>query len=368
MSDRFAVRRERFWKLLRDTGVDAFLVTNETNVSWLTGFTGDSSWLVLTHGKAILISDSRYETQIAEECPGLAMLMRRTDQKLPIVAGDHVNSLKSKRLGVEGHVVTMETREALATALSMAELIPISMRIENDLRSIKDAEEIAETRLAVNIAGRGFDFLRATLRPDQTERDAAYELEHAMRKIGAESVAFPPIIGSGDRAALPHYRPGDRKIGDSEILLVDWGAQPPSRYKSDLTRTLVFGKPSAKFAKVYNTVLEAQKRAIALIRPGAKCSDVDAAARGYIADQGYGKRFGHGLGHGIGLNIHEQPRFAPNIETELKPGMIVTVEPGIYLAGWGGVRIEDDVLVTKDGCEVLSAHVPKELEAMITSW
>ncbi|RLS54461.1 MAG: aminopeptidase P family protein [Planctomycetota bacterium] len=368
MSDRFAARRDRFWKLLRDTGVDAFLVSNEMNVSWLTGFTGDSSWLVMSAGQSILVSDSRYETQIAEECPGLELLIRRTDQKLPQVACDYVNSRKARRLGVEGHVVTLETREALVGGLAAADLIPVSMRIENDLRSIKDAEEISETRKAVNIAGRGFDFLRATLRPDQTERDAAYELEHAMRKIGAESVAFTPIIGSGDRAALPHYRPGDRKIGDSDLLLIDWGAQPPSRYKSDLTRTLVFGKPSSKFAKVYNTVLEAQKRAIALIRPGARCGDVDRAARGYIADQGYGKRFGHGLGHGIGLNIHEQPRFAPGSDTELKPGMIVTVEPGIYLPDWGGVRIEDDVLVTKDGCEVLSAHVPKELDQMITHW
>lgn len=368
MSSRFAVRRDRFWKLLKDTAVNAFLVTHETNVAWLTGFTGDSSWLLITAGKSILISDSRYETQIAEECPGLEMLIRQTDQKITQVSGELVNSMRSKRLGVEGHVVTVETREALAKALTLAEIIPISMRIENELRSIKDAEEIAETRRAVIIAGRGLDFLRATLRPDQTERDAAYELEHAMRKIGAESVAFPPIIASGDRAALPHYRPSDRQIGDSEFLLVDWGAQPPSRYKSDLTRMLVFGKPSTKFAKVYNTVLEAQKQAIALIRPGVKCGDVDRAARSYIADQGYGKRFGHGLGHGIGLNIHEQPRFSPNNETLLKPGMIVTVEPGIYLPGWGGVRIEDDVLVTPGGHEVLSAHVPKELDSTIMNW
>jgi Xaa-Pro aminopeptidase len=366
MSDRFAARRDRFWKIMRDTGVDAFLVSHELNVSWLTGFTGDSSWLVITANKAVILSDSRYETQIAEECPGLEMVIRRTDQKVSDMACNLVNSLKTKRLGVEGHVVTIETRDTLAGGLANAEIVPISMRIENELRCIKDADEIAETRKAVQIAGRGLDFLRATLRPDQTERDVAYELEHAMRKIGAAGVAFPAIIAAGDRAALPHYRPGDRKVGDYDHLLIDWGAQMHSGYKSDLTRTLVFGKPSAKFAKVYNTVLEAQKQAIALIRPGAKCGDVDKAARGYIADQGFGKRFGHGLGHGIGTFIHEQPRFSPGSTTELKPGMIVTVEPGIYLPGWGGVRIEDDVLVTKDGCEVLSAHIPKELDDMIS--
>lgn len=368
MSSRYAARRDRFWKLLKDTGVNAFLVTDETNVSWLTGFSGDSSWLLVASGKAFLLSDSRYETQISEECPGLEALIRRTDQRLTQVCGEAIGSLKVKRLGVEGHVMTLEARDALAAVLDSVELVPVSMRIENELRSIKDAEEIAETRQAVMIAGRGFDFLRATLRADQTERDIAYELEHAMRKIGAASVSFPAIIASGDRAALPHYRPGDRQVGGAEMILVDWGCTMPSHYKSDLTRMLVFGKPSAKFTKVYNTVLEAQKRAIAQIRPGAKCSDIDLIARSYIADQGYGKRFGHSLGHGIGLNIHEQPRLAPGSETILKPGMIVTVEPGIYLPDWGGVRIEDDVLITKDGCEVLSAHVPKELDSAIMSW
>lgn len=368
MSDRFVARRERFWKLLRDTGVDAFLVSHELNVRWLTGFTGDSSWLLMTADRAVMLSDSRYETQIEEECPGLEMIIRRTDQKITDLATGLANSWKTKRLGVEGHVTTLETRDTLANGLATADMVPVSMRIESELRCIKDADEIAETRKAVQFASRGLDFLRATLRPDQTERDIAYELEHAMRKIGAAGVAFPAIIAAGDRAALPHYTPGDRKVGDYDHLLIDWGAQTHSGYKSDLTRTLVFGKPSAKFSKVYNTVLEAQKRAIALIRPGAKCCDVDSAARKYIADQGFGKRFGHGLGHGLGTFIHEQPRFAPGINTELKPGMIVTVEPGIYIPGWGGVRIEDDVLVTRDGCEVLSAHVPKDLEAMVTAW
>ena len=188
--------------LFKDTGVNAFLVTDETNVSWLTGFTGDSSWLLVASGKAFLLSDSRYETQIAEECPGLEAMIRRTDQRLTQVCAEAVSSLKVKRLGVEGHVMTLEAREALAAVLGPVELVPISMRIETELRSIKDAEEIAETRQAVMIAGRGFDFLRATLRADQTERDIAYELEHAMRKIGAASVSFPAIIGSGDRAAI----------------------------------------------------------------------------------------------------------------------------------------------------------------------
>jgi Xaa-Pro aminopeptidase len=154
-------------------------------------------------------------------------------------------------------------------------------------------------------------------------------------------------------------------MGDGGLVLVDWGAETRCRYKSDLTRTLVTGRINSRLERVYHTVLNAQQAAIAAIRPGVKCCDVDQVARKFIADAGYGKRFGHGLGHGIGLDIHEQPRLAPKSTTELKAGMVVTVEPGIYLPGWGGVRIEDDVLVTRDGCEVLSASLPKRLDDML---
>jgi Xaa-Pro aminopeptidase len=217
----------------------------------------------------------------------------------------------------------------------------------------------------VRLAARGFDFLRASLTPEMTELNAAHELEHAMRRFGADGVSFPPIIAVDDRAALAHYHPGQRVIGGAKLLLVDWGAQTAARYKSDLTRMLIFGKPTKKLAKVYDTVLKANERAIRAIRPGMTCQAIDAVARGYIQKSGYGKRFGHGLGHGIGLDIHEMPRFAPNSDTVLEPGMVVTVEPGIYLPDWGGVRIEDDILVTQDGCEVLSAHVPKDLESAL---
>jgi len=362
MSDRFEARRKKLLQLLRNEGLPAMLVTSETNVSYLTGFTGDSSYLILGQDLAVVISDSRYTTQLKEECPTLDAVIRKSDVTLPQASAKVLRKAKVSQLGFEGQNVTFELHQKLGAALPGVELVSMSGRIENDLRAIKDADEIRDLRLAVQFAARGHEFLRATLTPDMTERQAAHELEHAMRRFGAEGVSFTPIIAVGDRAALPHYHPGDLTMAQSPILLTDWGAQTRSGYRSDLTRVLVTGRPTSKLEKVYNVVLEAQLRAIAAIGPGVSCRDVDTAARETIANAGYGKRFGHGLGHGIGLDIHEQPRLSPTSETILQPGMVVTVEPGIYLPGWGGVRIEDDVLVTRDGHEVLSDGVPKEFE------
>lgn len=344
--------RRRFAKL-----APAMLVTGELNVSYLTGFSGDSSWLLLTADRELLISDFRYRIQLEEECPGLETVIRGTRVPIHEAAGELIRQLALKSVAIESHLLTLETHRQIQAAAG-CELVEASGLVEQ-LRTVKDAGEIAEIREAVALAARGFNYLQAVLGPEMTERELAYELEHAMRRFGAAGVAFPPIIAVGDRGALPHYRPGTIKIREADTLLVDWGAQTHRGYKSDLTRTLVTGKKSKKFEQIYAIVLEAQLRAIAQIRPGALCNEVDAAARDFITQSGYGKQFDHGLGHGIGLFIHEQPRLSPVSTQTLEPGMVVTVEPGIYVPGWGGIRIEDDVLVTRDGCEVLSAVVPK---------
>jgi Xaa-Pro aminopeptidase len=193
-----------------------------------------------------------------------------------------------------------------------------------------------------------------------SELQAAHLLENSMRQFGATVASFPPIVAVGPRAALPHARPTSAMISESDFVLVDWGASAASGYKSDLTRILVTGKISPKLEKVYGVVLKAQQAAIRSLRAGARCSEIDSVARRVIENAGFGKHFTHGLGHGIGLDIHEGPRLSAASDSELKPGMIVTVEPGIYLEGWGGVRIEDDCLLTRDGCEVLTS-VPREL-------
>lgn len=363
MADRFAKRQEKLIRSLRKTDCEALLVSNEKNVSYLTGFSGDSSTLILGKNHRVLISDTRYETQLEEECPDLETVIRTNRQEMEEMIGQVAKKAKIKSLGFESSTLTVAQFEKLKEKAESVDWVATEGLVE-ELRQIKDAWEIAETREAVRFAERGFEVLRATLTADATELEVAHNLEHAMRGFGAKGVSFPPIIAVGAQAALPHAHPGHRKIGESPFVLVDWGAETFAGYKSDLTRVLGTGKIPPKLEKIYRVVLNAQQEAIQKIRPGAKCSDIDAAARNIIEAAGFGKNFGHGLGHSIGLNIHEWPRFAPTSDDELKPGMILTVEPGIYLPHWGGVRIEDDVLVTRDGHEVLSS-VPKEFEDIV---
>lgn len=365
MSDRCALRRERLLAIIEREQVDALLVTGEKNASYLTGFTGDSTYLLVQSSAVRAISDFRYVTQLAEECPGLDAFIRPPNVKLHEAAIKVVQESGARRLGIEGHLMSVELRDQLAAGLPGIELIPVNWKIETELRAIKDADEIAEIRTAIDLACRAFQELKAGLSAELTEREVAANLEHAVRRMGGERLSFPAIIAVGDRGALPHYRPGACRIGDDPMLLVDWGAETRRGYKSDLTRTLIRGEITPQFEQVYSTVLQAQQATIAVIRPGITCINADKAARDVIVAAGYGENFGHGTGHGIGLDIHEQPRMGPNGEGELRPGMVVTVEPGIYLPGWGGVRIEDDVLVTESGCEVLSASLSTRIEDML---
>lgn len=360
--DRYATRRDRLRKLLRKEQLGGLLVTNFKNVTYLTGFTGDDSWLLVTPREEVILSDFRYTEQLDHECPGLRQHIRPSGETIVEAAVKVVAAAAPPSLGIEGRSLTVSTHETLAEKLKAVTLKTTADLVEQ-LREVKDAEEIAETRRAVRLAERAFAVLRATLSPDQTEKQVADRLEHQLRLFGADGCSFPPIVAVGARAALPHARPNGQLIGDADLVLVDWGAQS-GLYKSDLTRVLVTGRISPKLERVYGVVLKAQAAAVAAIRPGVLAEDVDAAARKVIEKAGYGPRFGHSVGHGIGLDIHERPRMAINQKFPLRAGMIVTVEPGIYLPGWGGVRIEDDVLVTRQGHEVLSS-VPKEFSDAI---
>lgn len=362
MAAHSTARRQRIRKQLKKLGVDGLLVTNFANVTYLSGFTGDDSYLLVTRDRDILVSDPRYTTQLEEECPGLELEIRQTGTSMTAGVAKVVAATGAKRIAVEGDSMTLTLSDALQAALPQAEFASTKGIVE-EMREVKDADEIGLIREAIHQAERAFGVLRATLRPEQTEREVCTQLEHQMRLFGATGASFPPIIAVGARAALPHARPTDQKISASDFVLVDWGANG-RLYKSDLTRVLVTGKISPKLERVYGVVLKAQLAGIAAIRPGATCHEVDAAARDVITKAGFGSKFGHGLGHGIGLDIHEGPRLGRNNQTVLKPGMVVTVEPGIYLPGWGGVRIEDDVLVTKTGHEVLTS-VAKELPDMV---
>lgn len=350
-------RRDKLRRLVRDTEAEAILVTSYDNVTYLTGFTGDSSYLLLTRDGQIVLSDRRYTTQLESECPNIDLEIRGPETTMLDCVAKVLRKAKLGSLAIEAGNVTLEFSSKLAEKLPKVNFVATSGLVEQ-LREIKDKEELAEIREAIDIASRAFAVVKAGLRPEQTEKQVADELERQVRLFGGERTAFWPIVGVGPNGALPHYRPGRAKIGESFMVLVDWGAKA-KLYLSDLTRIVVTGKAPAKLERVYNVVLKAQKKAIDAIRPGAIMEDVDAAARKVITDAGFGKQFGHSLGHGFGLQIHEQPRLAVNQKRMLEPGMVVTVEPGIYLPGTFGVRIEDDILVTKDGHEILS-HVPKE--------
>jgi Xaa-Pro aminopeptidase len=355
--DRFQARRDKLRKLIARAGADALLVTNFVNVTYLTGFTGDSSFLLVTRTGEVLLSDARFTTQLAEECRGLDVLIRSPKTSLVNFVARAVKSSNAARLAFEAESMTVAMRDRIADKLPKLAMGPTTGLVEK-LRIIKDRDEITEVRRAIAQAERAFAVLRASLRPDQTEKEIADNLDHQMRLFGAKRASFPPIVAVGPRSALPHAPPTDKRIGDGAFVLIDWGADD-GLYKSDLTRVLHTARIPPKLERVYGVVLKAQLAAIDAIRPGITCHDVDAVARGVIEQAGLGRRFGHGLGHGIGLEVHESPRLGPKQKQPLKAGMVVTVEPGVYLPGWGGVRIEDDVLVTKAGHEVLTS-VPKQ--------
>ncbi len=358
----FQARRGRLRKAMKRLGVDGLLVTDFTNVTYLTGFTGDDSYLLVWRDGEAVLSDPRYTVQLGEECPGVELQIRPPGATMLQAVAKAVRAARIGRLGVEGDSMTVGLHDCIAEKLPKVALTPTAGLVET-LRQIKDKYEVARLREAVRQAEEGFAALRSVMRPEMTEKQAADELEHRCRLCGAKEAAFPSIVAVGARAALPHATPKQSQMGEADFVLVDWGASE-GLYHSDLTRMVVTGKISPKFERIYRVVLEAQIRAIAAIRPGVSAHDVDHVARSVIADAGYGRRFRHGTGHGLGLLVHEAPRLAVKNQTVLEPGMVVTVEPGIYLPGWGGIRIEDDVLVTRSGREVLT-QVPKRLEEAI---
>lgn len=359
----FVLRREALRRVLCQKSLPALLVTSELNVTYLTGFTGDSSYLVVTPDRELLITDGRYTQQLAEECPDLELAVRAPGSQLGPFAAGVVAKLGLSGLAIEADGVSVSFWERLTESLKTTPLAQTTGLVES-LRQVKDDLEVAQIREAIAIAEQAFLTVRGTLATGQSEKLVADSLEHALRQQGATCGAFPTIVAVGPRAALPHGRPTQTaRIGDADFVLLDWGARA-GQYHSDLTRVLVTGKLSPQLQSIYGLVLTAQLAAIAAIRPGVLMKDVDAAARQVIESAGHGASFHHALGHGIGLAVHELPRLASDQTQPLVPGMVVTVEPGIYLAGWGGVRIEDDVLVTAAGSEVLTT-LPKTLESCL---
>lgn len=345
-------RLERLIAKLTDLETDAFLVTDEINVHYLTGFTGDSSSLLVQPGKVVLLSDGRYKEQIAEECPGMPAEIRAPSERPMDFMARIIGDCGARRVAIEADQMSVDTFGELNTRLDATQWVKTSGVILG-LRSIKDAGEIEILRSSVRINERALQSVLAKLGPDWSEQEIAYELEATIRRLGATGFSFSPIVGAGPGGAKPHYQSGQVLVGDHPTLLIDWGTSLGG-YASDLTRTYHFEAPPLKFLTAYEAVLEAQLAAIAEIRPGATGSLIDAAARNVLKKAGLADHFVHGLGHGVGLQIHESPRLSAVSEDVMQPGMVITVEPGVYFEGQFGIRIEDDVLVTEDGHKVLS--------------
>lgn len=356
-----AARLARLRDALAHHKLPAVLITSFTDVSYLTGFEGDDSFLIVTPDRVILLSDSRYEEQIAREAPWVETVMRR--KAMMDELAKVIKRLKLTRLGVQAESMTLRQRDLLADQFTSGKkltLTPVNDIIVA-LRHIKDDREITIMEQAIAIAEHGFESLKARLKVGMTENEIASLLVHEMRKRGASNASFETIVAAGPNGSLPHYRPANVKLSNNMPLLVDWGARFGG-YCSDLTRMIFVGSIPPQIEEIYEIVLEAQLAAIAAIKPGKTGKQIDKVARDVIVKAGYGNQFGHGLGHGLGRDIHEAIAFNRLSTTKLRPGMVLTVEPGIYLPGIGGVRIEDDILVTENGCRVLSG-LPKSLDS-----
>jgi Xaa-Pro aminopeptidase len=351
----------RLRKEMEHKGLDAVLVLSDANRRYLSGYTGEdgsfdesAGCLVIGRRDLILATDSRYSVQAGSEA-GLYKVVCYRDslaRELP----DILRSAGVSALGVETSRLTVFQQEKIAKELEARGLtveISPAEDILKGFRAVKDGTEIAGIREALRIAETAFMDFRKTITSGMSEKEAAWGLEKTMRETGADSLSFDVIAAAGPNSALPHAIPGPRRFQEGEPLLFDFGARL-NGYCSDTTRTLILGEPDGRFLEVYDTVYQAQKKAVERIRPGVRCSDVDAVAREHIDASPFAGTFGHSLGHGVGIAIHEAPRLARTDETILRPGMVVTVEPGIYLPEWGGVRLENMVLVTETGAEVLN--------------
>lgn len=345
-----SVRIQRLRNAMAEIGLEALLITNFYNRRYMTGFTGTAGYALITQEKAVLYTDFRYRTQaplqakyyeVIEHLPNLIDSVRQT-----------LNELQVTRLGFEQNHLKFGTYQAYAEKLAGIELVPTADLVET-LRMEKDESELQVMREAADLADRTFFHILTVLEPGLAEKDIALEIEIFLRKNGADSSSFDTIVASGERSALPHGVAGERRLGSNEFVKLDFGAYYKG-YCSDITRTVLLGEPTAKHRQIYEIVLEAQLNVLDQLKPGMTGREADALARGVIAKYGFGDHFGHGTGHGLGLEIHEAPRLSVHSDTVLKPGMVVTVEPGIYLPDFGGVRIEDDVIITDSGIEVIT--------------
>jgi Xaa-Pro aminopeptidase len=352
MKDRLAKLRAK----LPDHEIDGFLLTAPRNLRYITGFSGSNGCALVGEDEAVFITDFRYKTQAQEQVQGFERRMAKEELFKDLASLSWFDG--KRRLGLESTYISIQQEQQLKELLPQTELVPIRELVEQ-LSVIKEQGEIEKIRRAVEISDRVFEEILEMLRPGIREVDVCAELEYRMRKGGSERLPFDAIVVSGQRSALPHGQPTEKKLQDGDLVTMDFGARIGG-YVSDFTRTVVLGQADEKQRDIYETTLQAQQQAEAAAKAGMLASELDAVARRVIAEAGYGDYFGHGLGHGLGLDVHEDPKLSPKGQRRLASGMVVTIEPGIYIPEMGGVRIEDVVVIGEEGCEVLT-QASKEL-------
>lgn len=350
-----AARLEALRQGSAERGIEAMLVSRPENIRYLSGFNGSAGFLLISREKALLVTDFRYIEQAQRQAPGYEVV--RIGGELAARLPELLHSLGVARLGFEAAHMTFAAYGRLDKARGeSAALVPQEGLVES-LRTVKNEAELDALSRACALADAAFSHIAGLLRPGMTEKQAAWEVEKFMRENGADALAFDTIVASGPNAALPHHHPGDRAIQEGEPIIFDLGAKVDG-YCSDLSRTLCLGEPDGRFTRVYDLVLGAQLVALNTIQGGMTGMEADRLARTVIEQAGHGEAFGHGLGHGVGLEIHEGPRLGPSSTDNLADGMTFTVEPGVYLSGWGGVRIEDTVAL-REGKPARLTHSPK---------
>lgn len=353
------LRLKKVLHTIESQGLDGFLVTSQANVSYLTGFKSGESIAFVSPKGCYFLTDFRYVEEAVKEVDPKFHIEMAEQKNLFKAIGELTKRFSVKRLGFEKDGLSFGRYERLRECLKSVRLHPVDGIVE-ELRMVKDAQELQAIKKAVKIVLNGFHSIRRFIKQGRTERQAAADLEYFFKSHGADKASFDIIVASGPNSSMPHAIPTDRMLRKNDLVLVDAGVRCGG-YNSDLTRPIFLGRMTRKIRKIYNIVVKAQTEALERIKPGEKLSEIDKAARAIIEVEGFGKYFGHGLGHGIGLEIHEKPRIAQDEGGVLKEGMVFTIEPGIYIQDLGGIRIEDMILVTKSGYEILTYGLHKSI-------
>ncbi|MBR3833630.1 MAG: aminopeptidase P family protein [Lachnospiraceae bacterium] len=359
-------RLQRLYNIIKEKDLDGVILTDGYNIDYISGYKGHTGMLLVVNDTSYILTDSRYTEQASLEAKAFEIIdigMDGYSKTVKRILEEKIEDSHTVSLGFEDKSISYTQYKALSDALGASVSLVELGDVVNKLRMIKSQDEIDLIAKAEAIGDEAFNHIINYIEVGMTEKQVALELEYVMKSLGADGLSFDTIVASGTNSSMPHAVPTDKAIEEGDFVTLDFGCIYKG-YCSDMTRTVYMGDEiNEKQLDIYNTVLYAQKAALKCIRPGVKCSDIDKIARDFIAEAGYGEYFGHGLGHGVGLYIHEEPRFSKSCDVILEPGMVLSVEPGIYLPGEFGVRIEDLIVVTNDGYENL-ANSPKVLILM----